>query len=200
MFLRWHHALEGVARVDEFGAVDAAHAEFRRRLCAVTDEQWGSSTPCDEWSVRDLVNHVVACAHMYVRLLEGCSREEAAKLLVAEVLTDNPVAAFDAGAVAVCQAFRRPGVLDRVCEHPGGDVTGETLMGYRTFDASIHAWDLARAVGGDENLNDELVRRLWTMMEVLLAAGRQIGPGQSGTVDESHPLLIRLLDAAGRRP
>lgn len=103
------HAPEGVARVDAFEAVDAAHAEFRRRLCAVTDEQWGWPTPCDEWSVRDLVNHAVAGAHMYVRLLEGCSSDEAAKLLVAEVLTDSPVADYDAAAEAVCQAFRRPG-------------------------------------------------------------------------------------------
>lgn len=73
-------------------------------------------------------------------------------------------------------------------------------MTYRAADCTIHAWDLARAIGGDESLDEDLVRRLWAIMEAFLAAGGQMGPGQSGTVDERHPLQIRLLDAAGRRP
>jgi uncharacterized protein (TIGR03086 family) len=44
------------------GIIDAlaiARAEFERRLTAITDEDWGRPTPCAEWNVRQLVNHIV---------------------------------------------------------------------------------------------------------------------------------------------
>ncbi|MET0168093.1 MAG: maleylpyruvate isomerase N-terminal domain-containing protein, partial [Vicinamibacterales bacterium] len=44
--------------MDPFDAVDVAHAEFERRLRLVRADQWADPTPCSEWSVRDLVNHV----------------------------------------------------------------------------------------------------------------------------------------------
>ena len=66
---RWH--------MDHFDAFDVAHAEFERRLWLVRADQWADPTPCSEWSVRDLVNHVVAGARTYTLLLDGCSRERA---------------------------------------------------------------------------------------------------------------------------
>jgi uncharacterized protein (TIGR03083 family) len=50
------------------GIIDAlaiARAEFERRLTAVTDDCWGRPTPCTEWNVRQLVNHIVSHEYRY---------------------------------------------------------------------------------------------------------------------------------------
>jgi uncharacterized protein (TIGR03083 family) len=50
------------------GIIDAlaiARAEFERRLTAITDDDWGRPTPCTEWNVRQLVNHIVSHEYRY---------------------------------------------------------------------------------------------------------------------------------------
>src|SRR5215207_8235660 len=72
--------------MDHFDAVDVPHAKFERRLRLVRGDQWADPTPCPEWTVRDLVNHVVSAPHTYALLVNGCSREEASGDLGAEAL------------------------------------------------------------------------------------------------------------------
>ena len=50
------------------GIIDAlaiARAEFERRLTAITDDDWGRPTPCTEWNVRQLINHIVGHEYRY---------------------------------------------------------------------------------------------------------------------------------------
>jgi uncharacterized protein (TIGR03083 family) len=54
-------------------ALPRVHHQFEQRLRIIGDDQWAAPTPCDDWSVRDLVNHVVAGSQMYTALLGGCS-------------------------------------------------------------------------------------------------------------------------------
>ncbi len=48
-----------------------AGAEFEKRLRAVRADQWSLPTPCSEWDVRQLVNHMVRGNLNYVGLLHG---------------------------------------------------------------------------------------------------------------------------------
>ena len=45
--------------------------------------------------------------------------------------------------------------------HPSGDIDGATFLGFRLGDLVLHGWDLARSVGGDEHMDDELVAIVW---------------------------------------
>ncbi|MFF2813214.1 hypothetical protein ACFVT2_39845 [Streptomyces sp. NPDC058000] len=54
-------------------------------------------------------------------------------------------------------AFRRPGALQQVLDYPLGPVTGEQALAIRTTDATIHTWDLARAINAPEELDPGLV-------------------------------------------
>jgi hypothetical protein len=87
--------------------------------------------------------------------------------------------------------------------HPIGDVTGSQLLGFRIGDATLHSWDLARALGIDETLEPELVESVWGQLEPISAIIGEIGvfgDGPSGTVGEDAELQLRLLDLTGRRP
>jgi hypothetical protein len=93
--------------------------------------------------------------------------------------------------------------MDRVTEHPAGDFPVPLLLGFRIGDWTVHAWDLARAIGADETLPEDLVAHVWEGIEPLgpiLSASGRFGEGASGGVGEQAPLQTRLLDATGRRP
>ena len=140
---------------------------------------------------------------MAALLVDGGTRAEAEALFVDATLPDDVMAEFEAGADAQAAAFAAPGAMDRITEHPAGDFPVPLLLGFRIGDWTVHAWDLARAIGADETLPEELVAHVWEGIEPLgpiLAASGRFGDGASGAIGEQAPLQTRLLDATGRRP
>ena len=78
----------------------------------------------------------------------------------------------------------------------------EQLLGLRIGDLLIHRWDLARAIGADEQLSPDAVQRVWddtAPMAPIIAQLGVFGDGPSGTVPDDAPLSERLLDLMGRR-
>jgi uncharacterized protein (TIGR03086 family) len=192
--------------MDPFLALDVAQSEFDRRLSTVTDAQWETPTPCEGWTVRDLVIHVISGNKMTVRILGGGSKEEAmADLEGSPALRAERdlYAAFVASADEQAKAFREPSALDRTVHHPAMDMSGAQQLGFRTGDLALHAWDLARAIGGDEQLDEDLVQHVWDGLQPMAPFIGEIGvfgTGPSGGVGEDAPLQQRLLDLSGRRP
>lgn len=60
-------------------------------------------------------------------------------------------------AESAAAALERDGAFESTVHHPLGDMPGEMLAYFRFTDHLIHAWDLARAIGADEQLDPELV-------------------------------------------
>jgi uncharacterized protein (TIGR03086 family) len=108
-----------------------AGAEFERRLFAVTSDHLLQVTPCDEWTVRDLVSHVVGECIMSVRLLHGADAGGATVGLDGDVLGDDAFAAFAAAASAERGAFEEPDAVGRIVHHPAMDMPGAQLLGFR---------------------------------------------------------------------
>ena len=71
---------------------------FSRRLRLVADGQWSGPTPCTDWDVRALANHVAQGNLNYVRLLEGATAGDFLRLRDADALGSDPVGAFEAAA------------------------------------------------------------------------------------------------------
>jgi hypothetical protein len=82
--------------------------------------------------------------------------------------------------------FAEDGALDRVGHHVTGDRTGRDLLPMRILDLAVHAWDLARAIGADESLDDDVVA-------FLLDHTDGDAPGEATPQD-------RLLHRLGRHP
>ncbi|MEV6208480.1 TIGR03086 family metal-binding protein [Kitasatospora sp. NPDC051914] len=114
---------------------------------------WQDPTPCTEWTVRDLVNHLTA-EHLWVPpLLEGRTVAEIGDRFDGDVLGDDPVAAWTAAAEASRAAFAAPGVLERTVHLSYGE---RPVLGYcreMTVDAIVHSWDLAVGVGADRAMD-----------------------------------------------
>ncbi len=134
-----------------------ASSGFAGRLRAVGSDGWTRPTPCAEWNVRQLVNHVTQANRNYVRLLNGGTAAEFLAMRDFDALGSDPYGAFAASAQECAAAFAEPGAFQHMLDHPLGRLLGRQALAVRTTDTAIHTWDLARAVGADETLDADLV-------------------------------------------
>jgi uncharacterized protein (TIGR03086 family) len=184
-------------------------AGFTHVLTSVRPEQWSWPTPCADWSVRALVNHVTRGNINYAGLLRGGTAVDFLRLRDVDALGSDPVAAFIKSAHECAEAFAEPGALRRFLDYPLGRATAGQLLAVRTTDTVVHTWDLARATRVDEVLNDALVSWINKDLSTIYAGlaetpvaeestHRFFAAAQSptGDVSEQDRLLLRM----GRRP
>lgn len=191
--------------MDPIDALSRARNDFESRLVAVTAEQWELSTPCSEWNVSDLVNHMLLGMRMSVQLLNGDSRDDVLAGLGDDLIgaTSDPVASFVQLADLMHAGFAAPGGLEGTVSHPMGDIPRSQFIGFRIGDYATHAWDLARAIGADEELDPGVVQQIWDdiqPMAAMLSQSGMFGDGPSGDITDDAPLQTRYLDLVGRRP
>ncbi|MFI6690935.1 TIGR03086 family metal-binding protein [Streptomyces sp. NPDC050433] len=131
---------------------------FTDRVHAVGADQWGTSTPCAAWSVRDLVNHLTA-EQLWVPPLvtDGRTMAEVGDAFDGDVLGDDPVAAWDRAAAASRAAFAGRGALQRPVPLSYGATKADAYCSQMVLDAVVHTWDLSRGIGANERLPGPLV-------------------------------------------
>ena len=185
-------ALDLLSRADE---------GFTQRLALVRPVQWAARTPCTEWNVRALVNHVVGANRRYTMLLRGAATDEVEATRAVDHLGDDPVASFAATAAELEAAFGEPGAMARTAYHRAGGRTGAQLLQMRVLDVAVHTWDLARAIGVGESLDPGVVAFALTLQDTFGAA-RQRGAfaPPPGNTPAGGSAQARLLYLAGRRP
>ncbi|WP_112247817.1 TIGR03086 family metal-binding protein [Kribbella monticola] len=185
---------------DSLVLLEIALEEFGRRLRLVGPGDWRRATPCTEWDVRALVNHVVGANVRYQLLLDGASTEQVEATRSVDHLGDDAVAAFVASAERMIACFHKGGVLERVTHHVTGDRTGHELVAMRILDAAVHAWDLARAIGADETLPDDVVAFLLAYSAELDLGPQQHAFATTDAVLRNASLQDQLLHKLGRNP
>jgi uncharacterized protein (TIGR03086 family) len=127
------------------------------RVAAVAEGQWAAPTPCRDWSVRDLVNHVVGEDRWTEPLVDGRTIADVGDSLDGDLLGDDPArSALDAARRAttvVAEGLPRGGTVHLSY---GEEQLGEYVH-QLAADHLVHAWDLAVATGGEPRLDPELV-------------------------------------------
>ncbi|MFB8438635.1 TIGR03086 family metal-binding protein [Streptomyces niveus] len=131
---------------------------FTDRVHAVGPDQWAAPTPCTEWSVRDLVNHLTA-EQLWVPALVGERRTlaEVGDAFDGDVLGNDPVAAWDRAAAGARAAFAERGALERPVQLSYGPTEADAYCSQMVLDAVVHTWDLSRGIGVNEHLPEPLV-------------------------------------------
>ena len=137
--------------------VALASAGFEERLRKVGRDRWMAPTPCGDWNVRQLVNHVTRGNLNYRDLVAGASSADFLRRRDADALGDDALGAFRESVATCLAAFREPGALDRTLDYPLGRIRGAQALAVRTTDTTIHTWDLARATGLAEDLDPDLL-------------------------------------------
>lgn len=176
-----------------------AAAIAQRVIDGVAAEQMAAPTPCAEWDVAAVINHLVVGNMMVAALARG----EAPPDREARVLGADPAADFAASARAADAALRAEGAMERRFRLPFGEVSGTMLVGMRFVDVLIHAWDLAKATGQPSALDPALCRTALAMAEARFGDGPRrpgtpFGPPVELAADA--PVCDRFAAFLGRRP
>jgi uncharacterized protein (TIGR03086 family) len=130
-----------------------ALAATATRLDGLTSDDLTLPTPCAEWDVRALLEHLVGGNHLFAASASGTDVDWSAR--EGDRLGGDPAAAWAASADAVTRAFADAD-LDREVEMRFGCVPVRQAILVHFVDVLAHGWDLAVARGLDTTLDDEL--------------------------------------------
>lgn len=142
---------------------------FELVLREVEAAQWDWPTPCTEWTVRQLVNHMARGNLNYAGLAAGGTATEFLRLRDADALGADPVAGYLDSVATCARAFADPVVSQRILDYPLGRVPGRQALAVRTTDSVVHTWDLARAIGADDTLDPDLVTWITSEFDAIYA-------------------------------
>lgn len=173
---------------------------FGQRVMAIGPDDWDRPTPCRDWSVRDLVHHLVSEELWAPPLFEGQTITQVGDRFEGDILGADPQAAWKEAAAGALAAVTPDG-LDRTVHLSFGDTPGREYLGQLTSDHVIHAWDLTRAIGGDERLDPDLVEFVHGFLAPQVEAWQGAGVFDPPVdVPGDADLQTRLLALTGRRP
>ena len=168
------------------------------RVRAVAADQWDGPTPCTEWNVRELVNHVVGEDAWTMPLMRGATIGEVGDSFDGDLLGDTPGAddhreADEAEAVV----GGRQTAGEKVHQSYGDEDAAEYVWQLAT-DHLVHAWDLAAATGQDRTLEPDLVVAVagWFAEREELYRGAGAVGARVDTADDDPQ--AQLLAAGGR--
>lgn len=168
------------------------------RLTHVGGTTWDDSTPCTQWSVRDLVNHVVGEDLWTGPLVGGATIEEVGHRFDGDVLGDDPLGTARSAAADAVRAVGEAAPTDGRTVHLSyGEESLEEYLMQLAADHLIHGWDLSAATGGSRDLDPELVTELaawFAEREQMYRGAGIVGP----RVNRSGDAQTDLLAAAGR--
>ena len=164
----------------------------------IAGTQWNAPTPCSDWTVRKLLEHVVGMNLVFAAMLSGQrppSRD-------ADVLGEDPAEAYTRSTQLLLAAFGAPGVLEQSFQSPMGTATGFERLQIRSYDLLAHLWDLAQATGQvleDDPVLESSAQQAWEFARGQLADSPRSGrfdPPQP--VSDEAPALDRLVAFLGR--
>jgi uncharacterized protein (TIGR03086 family) len=175
-------------------------AQFGSRVHAVGADRWNLATPCTDWDVAELVDHLID-EHLWVPPLLGGHDLSAAGGIVESAkrsIGTDRVAGWDAACLDAQRAFSEPGALERDVALSRGPTPAAEYIGEMIADLTIHGWDLGRAIGVREPLPHELVQFVLPLAEHYSGAEPYFAPAvdpPDGATDEE-----RMIALTGRQP
>jgi uncharacterized protein (TIGR03086 family) len=187
----------------EFRTIDVFRRgadRFGQNVEGVREDQWHSETPCEGWDVHELVRHIVHELLWVPELFAGKTIAEVGDRFEGDLLGEDASGAYDRASEDAVEAVSGPGALDRIVHLSYGDMPGEHYALELSNDLWIHGWDLARAIGADERMDDDVVEILYERYQPLepgLKASGLFGPKIDPPPDAD--LQTKLLAVMGRR-
>jgi len=172
----------------------------RAYLDAVKTDQWQGSTPCSEWDVKQVANHIIGENLWAAELFHGKTIGEVGNRLDGDLTGADPAAAYAASVEAATPAVSAPGAMQATCHLSFGDYSGSDYAAQLFMDLLVHGWDIATATGQAARLDPELVQACLPIAEQLTSQFRSAGVfGENLAVDADADAQTKLLALLGRR-
>ncbi|MFF2038966.1 TIGR03086 family metal-binding protein [Kitasatospora sp. NPDC058170] len=177
-----------------------ALGQLEKLIAEVTPEALGRPTPCTEYDLRQLLGHVVGGVHRLAYIGEGGLAHDVVAA-TGEQPDDGWPAALDRARARVTAAWADDAKLDRPAVAPWGEVPGRAAVGGYVMETVTHAWDIARALGSDLVLDEQLAGTALAIARAVLPPeprGGAVPFGEARTAPEGADAATRLAAWLGR--
>ncbi len=182
---------------DLFARLDAAAEHADRIIAGTRPDQLDDPTPCTDWDVRALLNHMIGGNLIVAATVAGAPSPDRSRDFVGA----DHVSAYRSSVKELAAAIREHDVLAGRYQLPFGEVSGAQLVTLRANDTLVHAWDLARATGQPRDIDPDLCD--WSMsvfrsIPMRRGEGGPFGPERTAPPDAGP--ADRLAAFVGREP
>jgi uncharacterized protein (TIGR03086 family) len=185
---------------DRLVLLDRALDQVSGQLGRLAPEQYADPTPCPDWTVAALAEHLVVDLNRFTEAAQGQRPDWSSP---APHVEGHWPAAFDQGAAALRAAWGEVDDLDALVSMRIGDVPRSFVLDQQLAEFAVHAWDLDRATGHSGQLDEELAESAlaWarqTLKPEFRGEGKPFGA--EVTVPANAPATDRLAGFFGRDP
>jgi uncharacterized protein (TIGR03086 family) len=183
--------------MDPIERIERATAVANDKVRGVRADDLGKPTPCPEFDLRGLLNHMIGGLGMLTTAAGGGK----AAIPEGDQFGANPGEDYERRRGELLQALGGPGVLDRNWEMPFGSMPGAMMANIAFMEHLTHAWDVAKASGQDSTLPGDLVEECMavvTPMDAMLRIPGVCGPAVPVPADAST--TDKLVAFLGRQP
>lgn len=168
--------------------------------CVLTAEvkQFGNATPCSEWNLGQLLNHMVYELLWIPDLLEGKTVAEVGTKYDGDVLGDRPQAAWQDAADGAQEAVNKANLEDKV-HLSGGDKKAQDYIAEMAMEILVHGWDVSQALNYSLVFDPGIAQAVYDNTlphKDQLQADGSVGP--EVVVPEDAPAEVKLLGIMGR--
>lgn len=165
----------------------------------VKASQLTDSTPCSEWNVQQLINHILKVAGWAHSILTGGPAVD--DLSVNDPLPDEGAPeAFGTNTDRVLAVIKASGMLEKVVSTPFGDMPAGNFLMFPFGDILIHKWDLAKATGQDISMDSSMAQVVYRAWAPVLEGMRAPAFGPAVPVRPTASDRDKLLGLTGRTP
>lgn len=165
-----------------------ASAQTATLIAAVEPTRLGDPTPCAEFDVRALLEHLVTETDRLSGVGEGLGGSERpgdGDTQSAGVPDDGWAKAYDRSRNRLAAAWAEDAKLDASVPMPWGKVPGRAALAACVMETVTHTWDLAQATGWSGALDEELGEFALGAARQSLPAGRRGGAVPFAAVREA---------------
>jgi uncharacterized protein (TIGR03086 family) len=183
--------------MDILEQLDGAATATSTVATGVQPDQLAKRTPCDQWNVQELMNHLTSSLQYFAARAEGkeATMPQPASPATLQETIDGLVAAANAAAAG----WKQPGALQRKAASPFGEVTGEFMANITLTEMLMHGWDLARATGQVMSIDSRTAEAMLTAAKANLPPqARQTAFAPEQSAPAGAPALDQLAAFLGR--
>jgi len=182
--------------------LDTAHQALRTVIAGVGPDGWQRPTPCDQWSVTQILQHAAGDQLGYASALGVGPGPAYNPFAPSGQLDEDPAAFTEQALVASATAFAAvdADAQDDAKPLPLPPMTAEQVVAAAALDAAVHAWDIAVATGQPSPLTPELSQALMPIALVTADPLRGFAYADALAGEEGDDATAALLRHLGRDP
>jgi uncharacterized protein (TIGR03086 family) len=180
--------------VELIDALDRTYQHANRVMAGVRPDQFDAMTPCSEWKVRDLIEHMYGTVVIIGAAAGGRPPDEIQ-------IGPDTAQQFEKATAENLSVWRAPGALDQTITGGAGTMPGRAFAGINLLDIATHSWDLANATGQPAELPVDVATAAWEASQQVVTPELRIGRfAEAIPADNEATVTQQLVAFLGRTP